>query len=131
MSMLVIDDALKAACDRVREHAHRIENWYRIPGSDWIPGDRPEHVIMTPTGQKIVFSVTFAPAHGPRPFRFLSVSTVSGRPPHPVLVWTIADLLGFTGAEREGDAVVGPGRWACGVNEDEQCVIVQEPIEDV
>lgn len=130
MSVLVVDEELKTKCRELRTFAHREENWYHVPSSDWIPGDRPEYVLSLPTGQRIVYTVTHAPEHAPRPFRHLTISVGSGRLPHPIFVWTIADLLGFTEAIMEGDTPVGPGNWIVGVDDKEGCVIVQEPLED-
>lgn len=130
MRRLLIDDALREACSRLRAHAHDPAHWYRLGKSTVVPGDMPEHVLSLPEGFRVVFSVTEAPEYRPRPFRHLSVSVDGPNYPHPIAVWTLADLLGFTGAEMTDAVVVGPGPWAMDIDKTEHCIVVQQPLED-
>jgi hypothetical protein len=137
MRPLVIDDVLRDHCAAVREYAERPENWYRpvqgntVLGDSYrVPGDRPEHVVRLSSGYRIVFSITHVPEHSRDPFRHLSVSVDGTGYPNPAVVWTIARLLGFTGADAvDGDVVQQPGPWGVALDEKEHCVVVQQPVE--
>jgi hypothetical protein len=128
---LVINDELREACERLRSYAHDPKHWYRLGKSTVVPGDVQEHVLVLPEGFRLVFSITDAPEHSPRPFRHMSLSVDGQNYPHPMVVWTLADLLGFTGAETTKDGtIVGSGPWAVAIDETEHCVVVQQPLED-
>jgi len=128
----VIDDELRASCRRLREHAEKTENWYCVGSSDWVPGNRSEHVIETAGGFRIVFSISCLPETPSAGFRHLSVSIpeAEGKCPHPLVLWTVAHLLGFTGAEVVDEVASAPGPWQFGLHETEDCVVVTEPLEN-
>lgn len=124
-SVFFMTPEVEADARRVRAHAEKPENIYR-PGRMPPPGDNPAFVMMNGT-YKIVFSLTQTP-NGV--IRHLSVSTsAKGRLPLPVAVWTVAHLLGFTGASPDERQVVSePGpTWGCYVEDDAPCVVVQQP----
>lgn len=125
----IIDDNFKARCARLREFAEKPENWYRFPGSDFAPGQRPEYVIETPFGFRVVFSITHAPRQSPVPARHLTISVPGHNFPNVAVVFTVAHHLGFTGAEVVDDVAVAPGKWMFARDETEGCVVVQEPYE--
>lgn len=125
--LLELDDAFKAECKRLREHAENPKHWYVLGKTDFVPGDRPEYVIKTEFGYRLVFTITHAPDHKPEPFRHLSISVPGKNYPHPVAVWTIAHFLGFTGATVQDDAATEPGPWGIAIDEKEHCIVVQEP----
>lgn len=129
MRSLVIDDDLRVRCADVRAFAERSENWYRYGQVDWIPGDRPEYVVRTLGGYRAVFTITYAPEQRPVPFRHLTVSVEGPSYPNPIVVWTIAKMLGFSGAEADDDVVATPGPWGVALDDAEHCVVVQQPVE--
>lgn len=126
---LVINDAFRAECRRLREFAEDPKNWYLFGEADWVPGDRPEYVLRTGAGYRVVFTITHAPQFRPEPFRHMTISIPGEGYPHSDVVLIMAHQLGFTGAEVDGDVVTRPGRWNVGVDEDEGCVVVQQPYE--
>lgn len=123
---LIIDDELRATCRRLRECAEDPARRYR-PGQGRLPGTMTEHCAVLFGGWKVFFTITEAPGHPP--FRHLTVSVPGTNLPNPMMVWTLATLLGFTGAQLNDGWVVGPGPWAMGVDEAERCLIVQQPLE--
>jgi hypothetical protein len=128
---LVIDDALKAECRRLREFAEVPRNWYVVGKTTLVPGDKPEYVIETEFGFRVVFTITHAPFHKPDPFRHMSISVPGDKFPHPVVVWTIAHHLGFTGADVQDDVVLEPAEtWGVAMDRDERCMVVQQPYEE-
>ena len=127
----VVDDALKEACRCLREHAEKTENWYVIGKSAWVPGDRPEYVVQTEFGFQFVFTITHVPEYSKLPYRHMTISVPGGRYPHNLVVWTVAHLLGFTGATVEDDIATEPGPWGIEVNENEGCVVVGQPWESI
>ena len=125
---LKLTDELKAACTKLREFAEKPENWYVVGKTTIIPGDRDEYMIQTSFGYRVVFTITHAPEHKPEPFRHISVSVPSGAYPNPIVVWTFAHLLGFTGATMEEDVAIEPGpTWGIAIDKDENCIVVQQP----
>jgi len=94
-----------------------------------VPGDRPEYVLRTETGYRVVFTITHAPGFRPEPFRHMTISIPGESYPHEDVVMTMAHQLGFTGAEADGDIVTRPGPWRIGIDEDERCVVVQQTYE--
>ena len=127
MRPFLIDDAFKADCERLREFAENPKNWYLFGEVDWTPGDRPEYTIETSFGYKAVFTITHAPDFKPEPFRHLTISVAARDLPNPVVVWTVAHYLGFTGAEVVDDIVSERGPWGVGIDNDEGCIVVQQP----
>lgn len=106
MRPLLLTDEMREAARVVREHAEKPENWFRPgPSSGWAmlqgsglrPGDKPEHIVVLPHEFKCVFSWTVAERRDGSSVvvRDLSVS-VPGGSPHPVMVFEIAELFGFT-----------------------------------
>ena len=126
---LVLDDALKAECGRLREFAEDPKHWYLFGETDFVPGERPGYILMTDFGFRIVFTITHAPEHSPKPFRHMTISVSGKNFPNPVAVYTLAHQLGFTGATVKGDVVTEPGPWALAVDDDDHCIIVQQPYE--
>jgi len=129
---LVLDDAFKAECQRLRDFAADPKNWY-VLGDDmkppFLPGDKPEYVLQTDFGYRVVLTITHVPTKKPKPFRHLSVSVPGDKAPHPIAVFTFAHHLGFTGATVTDDAVTEPGPWALAQDEDEGCIVVQQDYE--
>lgn len=129
MGVLVLDDATKGEAERVRRHAEKRENWY-VPGSTTVPGDDSRHVFMAGT-YRVVFSWTLG-GDG-RVFRHLSISVgppYSGKAPSPIVVFTIAHWLGFTGAEPDEHGTVGTfsDTWQMSVDRQHNAAIVAEPV---
>jgi hypothetical protein len=126
---LALDYDFKAECARLREFAEKQENWYVLGKTTVVPGDEPEYSFQTEFGFRVVFTITHAPEHKPQPFRHLSIS-VSGKDyPNPVAVYTIAHHLGFTGATVKDDVATEPGKWGMAVDDEEHCIVVQEPYD--
>lgn len=136
MGAVALGPEAERAAQAVADYAARPENWYRVsadlrPVDGWVPGDRPGHVLLNGT-TRVVFS--FLQVEGrERPFRYMTVSTTaSGGLPNPVAVFTLAHMLGFTGAEADGAGVVlRPSRtWGLDLNRIERTVVVQEEVLD-
>jgi len=126
---LVIDDALKAECARLRIFAEDPKNWYVIGETKFVPGDRPEYVIRTAFGFRVVFTITHALEHRPEPIRHMTISVSGKNYPNPMVVFTLAHYLGFTGASVVNDVVPEPGPWAMAIDDGEHCIIVQQAYE--
>lgn len=136
MSSLVMDEDFRARCSALLEWAHMPENYYRAPDIGTppppdMPGLNPNHRMQNGR-YRIVYSVTVCADR--RLYRHLSVSVPGPRKlPHPVAVFTVAGMLGFTGGGEgeDGHGVIEhPGDdWQVGVNEDEWCVVVAQEME--
>ncbi len=124
---LALDSDFKAECARLREFAEKPENWYAIGRTTVVPGDQPGYSFMSEFGFRVVFTITDAPDHIPQLFRHLSISVPSKDYPNPVVVYTIAHHLGFTGAIVKDDIATEPGRWGMAIDDKEHCIVVQEP----
>jgi hypothetical protein len=85
--------------------------------------------FQTEFGFRVVFTITHAPEHKPQPFRHLSISVPGKDYPNPMVVFTIAHHLGFTGATVEDDVATAPGKWGMATDDKEHCIVVQEPYE--
>lgn len=126
MAFLNLTEAQKRATEIV-EFAQQKENWYTPGKSATVPGDDPRH-ILEDRGIKAVFSWTVTEKGV---FRHMSASVPTpGKYPYPALVWTLAYLFGFTGAQADKQGVVSlPSRsWAFGENKEEGTIVVQEPV---
>ena len=129
---LVIDDAFKAECRRLREFAENPKNWYELGENlepPFVPGDRPEYVLKTEFGFRVVFTITHVPSHRPQPFRHMTISVPGENQPNPTVVFTIAHHLGFTGAVTTDGVATEPGKWGIAANREDDCITVQEPYE--
>ena len=116
---------LEVEARRIREHAEKPENYYWPGAGVRAPGDDPRFVFRSGP-YTFVFSLTVTSSGI---LRQLSVSTSkSGMIPQPVVVWTAADLLGFTGATSKAltGAVTAPADdWL--VHESGTGLVVQQP----
>jgi hypothetical protein len=123
MGVLLLGAELEAEVRRVREHAEKPENIYRLGGP--LPGDNPAFVIRNGT-YRIVFSLTQGP--GTSVFRHLSVSTVRrGADPNIQIVCTLCHRFGFTGAPLAETADVATGLGSdWGVFRDGDAIAVQQ-----
>lgn len=128
MSVLLIDDAVKAEVKRVLDFALRPENIYETTKTDTrlkIPGENPQHVAQL-NSFRVVFSITKA-VDGT--FRHLSISLPNNpkRVADPYIAFTIAELFGFTGWNKR--AVIPPPRdWQMRADEESHCVVIVQPI---
>jgi len=131
MTVFLLTPEVRERAREVAAFARAEANWYR-PGDCRLPGDIPGHVLVSGS-VRAVFSWTVAP-HERGLFRHLSVSVRrEGRYPLPQVVWTLAHLLGFTGASPgEGGLVEDPAAaWAFDVNEEESTAVVVERVEEL
>ena len=124
--------AVVARAKEIVAFAEMQKNWYYpgVPGQA-LPGDNPEHVLKSGT-TRAVFSWTRHPEHEDVILRHMSVSVQrKGRYPRPIVVWTIAHLFGFTGAEpNDVGVVIKPApTWQMASDETKHTVVVQESIE--
>lgn len=108
MDILDMGVAFKESIIRLRTFAEQQTNWYYPGLSGFVPGDVAPYVAHWGT-LRVVFTWTVDDQIGV--VRHLTVSTVMqrpGRPTHPnaMLVFTIASLLGFTGATMSGGIAV-------------------------
>lgn len=70
-------------------------NWYRPGPGAAVPGDLAKYTEYIGTC-RIAFSWTVDRTG--KPWRHLSISTYLGGLPDPTIVFTVAEMLGFTGA---------------------------------
>jgi len=116
---------LQVEARRIREHAEKPENYYWPRPGVRAPGDDPRYVFRS-GNYTFVFSLTVTSS---AILRHLVVSTSkAGMTPQPVIVWTAADLLGFTGATSKAPtgAVTAPAEdWL--VHESATGLVVQQP----
>jgi hypothetical protein len=128
----VLDDGLRERCAALRRFAEQPEHWYR-PGITPVPGTDRRHVVQSGDVQAC-FSWTVAPFGL---LRHLSVSIRAWHEGHRTLyakdeyVFTLAHLLGFTGAEPDARGIVmkPAPTWRTGMQPEEGTVVVQELIE--
>jgi hypothetical protein len=133
VTVFVVDDDVRARIADLRAFAEQREHWY-IPGKTGVPGLDRRHVVHAGDVQAC-FSWTVRPDNG-RVIRHLTASVRAwhegNRNAYPLdsAVWTLAHLLGFTGATASDKGLVRERSptWAVGINEDEGCVIVQETV---
>jgi hypothetical protein len=129
MALIYMGPEAQARIDEIVAFASRPENLYRPGKVDWVPGNRPEFVFHSGT-IRAVFSFTRHP-HG-HTIRHLTISTSSSKDyPAPQMVWTIAKMFGFFGAEADKNGIVTqPAKtWAVGMDEFEHCIVVQQKLE--
>jgi len=125
MSVLDLNEA-KRRTQEITAFAERPENWYHVGKSPWIPGRRPEFVLVSFT-VRAVFSWT---ADDGEVYRHLSVSNVGPKYPNPVVIWTLAHYFGFQGAKVDEQGIVhdpSPS-WGVDLNENDRCITVLEKI---
>ncbi len=124
MRALVIDDAAKAAAQRVIAHAER--HHYEPGRSKWVPGDDDRFVARLGTF-RCVF--TFTRSRG-RLYRHLSISIPGSKYPNPAAAFMLADLFGFTGWDENEPGCPGDG-WGMAINQPDQCVVLVQPVDVV
>lgn len=113
MDILDLGPQFKAAMGRLRAFAEARPNWY-FPRIQPLAGDNPGYVVNSGT-LRIVFTWSVIEHEGSTGvYRHLSVSTTRQSPgvqrfPSQVITYTVASLLGFTGAHMSGDMAVAPG----------------------
>ena len=116
---------LETAARRVREHAEKPESYYWPGTGARAPSDDPRFVFHSGPNT-FVFSLTVTSTGI---VRQLVVSTrKAGMLPQPVVVWTAAHLLGFTGAAPNGPSgvVTAPAEeWL--VHEEAGGLVVSQP----
>lgn len=134
---LLLSPETEALARRVREYAEKPENWFRpgaldqwgrLEGSGRRPGDKPEHQVTIPHEFHCIFSWTVAQTLDGKPVvvRDLSVS-VPNATPHPVAVFEIAEMFGFTKRPSTMSKFTPHPSWQIGFDECENpCVTVIE-----
>jgi hypothetical protein len=131
VSTFLLTGEITARAKEIAEFASKPVNWYRV-GDPLIPGNVAAHVLVSGT-TRAVFSWTVHPDHEGLVLRHLSVSVRrEGALPLPEVVFTLAHLFGFTGANPQSEAgiVTKPApTWQMAVNEDENTIVVQEAIK--
>jgi hypothetical protein len=127
MRPLVINEAVKADVNRVKEYAHanpvRIASVVRTAGGSRPPvGDNKEHACVLPMGYRCVFSIEEQPMGF---CRHLSVSVPEkGKAPNENAVLELMKLFGFKAT------AYGPGVmvWLEDISNDFKAVNVLEPL---
>lgn len=128
---LPISDETRAALGALAERAAQPANWWD-PADGTIPGDIPTYVVVVGSF-RVVFTWTAQRGDG-HPHRHMSISTVGaprGRVPAPPAVWTVAHMLGFTGASVDEHGVVAQpaSGWALSVDPEGNCVVVGQCVK--
>ncbi len=121
MRPLVIDDAARALAASVRAYADA--HPYRPGPGVKPPGDNPEHVALINTF-RVVYSLTEA---GGQRFRHLSVSVPGTKWPNPAVIWTIAELFGFTGWDQQA-IDKPPDGWMMELDKVNRAVVVAQEL---
>lgn len=131
---------VERAVRKVREHAEKRENWYRLGITQALPGDDAFHVVWSGT-TKAVFTWTVVgrswdPRHPPAGsiLRHLTVSVRGeNRYPYPDVCYTFAHHFGFTGStvEESGLCRVPGPTWVMGQDAHDQCVVIQQLLQGV
>lgn len=117
-------DRLEERAARIRRFAEDPANHYTPTKTTWHRGDRPE-LRLENTTLTAVFTITIDP-HTGEVYRQLTVSSPDPvRYPHPVLVFTVAHALGFSGVTPNEDGVVHDAapHWKAGMHPTEPGVI--------
>ena len=131
MGLLILGEEEQKAARELAAYAARPENHYIIGQSPWIPGNLQEYTRTLGT-YRVVFTHTRDREGGL--WRHLSISCVGNRDkyPPPILVYTIATWLGFTGGEvDEHGATIAPGEgWQMRPNPEERCVGLIERLKE-
>lgn len=104
MRILDLGPENREKAGKLAEFASRPENHYVVGDSAFIPGDRPEYVVVLGT-VRCVFTMTRANG---KLYRHLSLS-VPGALPNEILAYTIATWFGLTGADVRQNVAVAPG----------------------
>lgn len=127
MRPLIIDDNLKARVATILYYASLPAHRYRPhdphcakPGV----GDNPVHCLTTQFGFRIVFSLTEMPDG--LVYRHLSVSVPTANFPNLIVVWTLAELFGFTGWLKGAEPAPD---WQAKINHAEGCIAVVQELE--
>jgi hypothetical protein len=124
MGILFLGEEVEQRIFDIVAHASNPLHWYRPGKSDWVPGDKPEYVLLS-GDTKAVFSWT----ETTEVFRHLSVSVKTpGKYPDPIVVWTLAHKFGFQGVTPDPQGIVHSpsSTWSCGTNQDFECVTLIE-----
>ena len=101
---LVLDDEAKAKVAKIKAYA---EAHPYVPGPHAvIPGENPNCWGMF-NSYKVVFSITKSDGMD---WRHLSMSIPGGKYPHPLAVFSMCELFGFTGWD--GKSIEMPPGWA-------------------
>jgi hypothetical protein len=129
MRRLIINEEVKDAVARCLVHAMKYENFF-TPGSGWIPGESPDHVVHIPDGNRCVFTYTLKDGSL---FRQLSVSVDHPNLyPSPEATVVIARLFGFNGG-RDGDLDMAKrielDHWLVTTNKDEHSVLLTQEMK--
>lgn len=125
MRVLIVDDAAKAAVERVIAYARTHIYDLAIPST--VPGDNPNFVADLSTYRCVFTFTKEAEPHG-KLYCHLSISVSSDGYPHPVAVTEIAGLFGFTEAEKGIESRLKDGAWAAMVKKDEHCIVLAEEL---
>jgi hypothetical protein len=100
---LILDDVAKAKVARIKAYA---EAHHYVPGPRAVtPGDDPNYWAMF-DDYKVVFSITESDG---TQWRDLSMSVPGGKYPHPIAVFSMCELFGFTGWD--GKSMEIPPSW--------------------
>jgi len=117
---LVINEAAKAAVQKIVNFAIQPDNWYRPTPNCKPPGDDPNYVVHLDT-YRCVFTLTEDP-NTKVLFRHLSISIpVKGMFPNPVAVNEIGLLFGFPDLNSRLHAQVQ-------INKTENCIVMAHPV---
>jgi hypothetical protein len=124
---LPITEQVRAGLQALAEKAARRENWYRPHDPSYaIPGEVPGGKFMAGS-YSVVFTWT-VDAAASSVWRHLSIRAPTGYPP-PIVVFSIARWLGFTGAQHDNELVIKPAEtWTIQPNDQERTIVVAEQI---
>lgn len=132
MHALTIDDESRQATKRLVDFAAKRENWYDPLNDDWFPGQKEEYTLVLNDHFRICFSYTVSPEKDRQLYRHMTISVPGEGMPHPIAVFTIARMLGFTGAGDSPVVVNAPSHWVVGPSPTEDGVILCcETVEEI
>lgn len=119
MPALMIDESIEAQAKQVMAYAidHVWHADYETAAAK-PPGDNPNHCLLLSGHYRVVFSYTEFKG---KMLRDISVS-VPQKYPHPIAMYTIAELFGFTGWDQR--SAEPPADWIIHVDESARVVRV-------
>lgn len=126
--MILLDiSKARTRAQEIEAFAKRPENWYHPGKTAFVPGDRLEFVLLSGTVRAVF---TWTQSEDGDVHRHLSISTMARGYPHPIVVWTLANMFGFTGVTADDQGIVHSpaGSWVYAPNDVERCVTIIEKI---
>ena len=129
MRPLVIGPEVQKAANELVSFASKRENWFDPRIHKWTPGDRSEYTIAFNT-YRCCFTYTVGKNESVH--RMLSISVPGKDYPNIIAVWTIAEMMGFTGGKKVNDTMMDRATdWVVYIEQATHAVVVAQQIHDL